>query len=284
MAQTSYTDIDTSYRVNRITRIPARVANRIKTARITAVQTAASPLQGPRPPPEGEGYGCQDSDQECWAGVYFDSATKEVLHLEAGGQAFLSPGTAAPAAPNARGGCFWWKAEQAELHLVGCLDQRPFTWPGAGGNLRRDPPQAGKMVGFGAEWRTGDDDEAPEEASESPGNPSRVDGMVVRVARDPLGFLFPGSMYEMLLRPGAGCGTRYSRRYRGVLNRDGTVTDGASGRRVATWSFPETRVLPGGGGGSWATGDAIVLRVETDHYQVNLMLLSTRHMVDVTTW
>lgn len=216
--------------------------------------------QGLPPLPPGDAFGCVQSSsrQDCWAGVYVDSASKEVLHLESGGRALRSPGTAVAAdgRSDGRGGCLWWSAQADVLHIVDCLG-RPFLWPGASGNLRRDPHQAGVLAGFGFEVDT---TVAPQQ------NPLLANSQLeqlVHLMRDPLGLMFPGCLYILLLPSRSPISTK-PRQIRVLLHRNGTVTDEVRGTRVATWSFAAPQVFPGNLSESGTTGDALELRFDDD--------------------
>lgn len=208
----------------------------------------------------GDEFGCLRGEN-CWAGVYVDLATNEILHLDTGGRAFLSPGTAAA---DTRWECLRWWAEEDLLHVADRYDQ-PFIWPGAASDLRRDPVQAGKLAGFGVEDSTKLDAGRREGLAYT--NSTHIDQM--HLVRDPFGFVFPGCMYALSMRPGSSRGTENSHEARVVVNRDGTITDVASGGRIARWFFQGGKPLPGMNDDSWASGDAVVLLIDTDHYQVH---------------
>lgn len=207
----------------------------------------------------GDKYGCLQGDN-CWTGVYVDKATNEILHLDTGGRAVFSPGTAAS---DSQPGCLRWWAKEDFLYLVDCFD-RPFKWPGAGSELRRDPPQAGMLAGFSAEVDT--KLESGHRKGPAYDNSTRID--YTRLVRDPFGFLFPGCMYALSMRQGSPYQTKNNREVRVVVNRDGTVTDVDGGERFASWSFLEEQSRPGAIHDYWPSGDAIVLLVDSDHGQV----------------
>lgn len=208
---------------------------------------------GARLSPFSDDVGCVGG--KCWAGVYIDSASKEILHLERGGRAFFSPGTAA----GTRGDIFWWKAKEDFLHIVDSDDQ-PLTWPGAASHLRRDPLQAGKLAGFGVDAKTNRDARLGEDT---------------HLARDSLGFMFPGCTYVLSLRPGWPLRVADGHEYRVVVNEDGTVTDMAKGMRIARWHFPAAKPLVGGGDESWATGDEVLLLLESAYHHVRTTVSCT---------
>lgn len=185
--------------------------------------------------------------------MYVDRATNEILHLDTRGRAFLSPGTADPDAGRE---CLRWWAENDLLHVTDRHDQ-PFTWPGATSNLRRDPVQAGKLAGFGVEVSTKRDT-----------NFTLVDQR--HLVRDPFGFWFPGCMYTLSMRPGLSPRINNSHEYRVVVNKDGTITDIATGGRIARWLFLGENSVVGSGDDSWASGEKVVLLVDVDHHQVQM--------------
>ncbi len=191
-------------------------------------------------------FGCVGGS--CWAGVYVDSVSNEILHLEKEGRAFVSPGTAA----SSRGDKFWWKAEGDRLRIFDSSDQ-PLIWPGTGSDLRRDPLEAGKIAGFGVEVET------------SRGT-TNVENS--HLTRDSLGFIFPGCTYVLLLRSGSATMANDSHESRVVVNQDGTVTDIVKGTRIARWSFPEAKPPSDDGDESWPTGDEILLVLESDYDHV----------------
>lgn len=200
----------------------------------------------------GDGSDCdQERWPKSWAGVYVDAVSKEVLHLEAGGGASLSPGTSE--ADFGRD-CLRWTADEEALRLVDCQG-RPFTWTGDGGDVRRDSMHAGKRAGFGAVSTTDGD--------EIFGNGP------AHLVRDPFGFVFPGCAYSLSMRQWSQHNTVHEVRV--VINHDGSVTDGASGGRVASWSFAGMESLPAPGDESWAAGDAIVLLLDACYQQVRLL-------------
>lgn len=195
--------------------------------------------------PLSDGFGCVGGT--CWAGVYVDSLSKEILHLEPGGRAFFSPGTAAGAGR----GILWWKAKEDILHIVDSDDQ-PMRWPGSPSDLRRDPLQAGQLAGFGVNVKTN----------------SASFGEDTHLVRDSLGFMFPGCTYVLSMRPGSPRRATDGHEYRVVVNEDGTVTDMANGIRIARWTFPAAKPLVGGGDELWATGDEVLLVVESAYLHV----------------
>lgn len=203
----------------------------------------------------GDKFGCGRGDN-CWTGVYVDTATNEILHLDTGGRAFLSPGTAAT---YTRPGCLRWWAKEDLLYLADC-DDHPFQWPGAGSELRRDPPQAGKLTGFSVEVSTSvgsDHREGP-----AYGNSTRF--YHARLVRDPFGFLFPGCMYTLSMHQGS---LQHVKNSHVVVNMDGTVKSVDGGDRIARWSFLEEQSVPGAS--HWSSGNAIVLLVDSDRRQVH---------------
>lgn len=194
----------------------------------------------------------------CWTGVYTDRETNEILHLDTGARAFLSPGTAAA---DSRPECLRWWAKEDLLYLADC-DDRPFRWPGAGSELRRDPAQAGKLAGFSVAKLASDHGERPAYRNSTHFNRTHL-------VRDPFGFLFPGCMYMLSMRQGSLHQTGNIHETRVVVNRDGTVTDGNGGQPVARWSFLEEQSLFGVSHDCWPSGDSIVLLVDNDHRQVH---------------
>lgn len=191
-------------------------------------------------------FGCVG--RSCWAGVYVDSVSNEILHLEKEGRAFFSPGTVA----SSRRDMFWWKAEGDRLRIFDSSEQ-PLTWPGTGSDLRRDPLEAGKMAGFGVEVET------------SRGT-MRVENS--HLVRDSLGFLFPGCTYVLSSRSGSSTMASEIHESRVVVNQDGTITDILEGTRIARWSFPEAERPSDDGDESWPTGDEILLVLESDYDHV----------------
>lgn len=196
-----------------------------------------SARQSPRlSPPDDDWSSLQALEDNCWAGVYIDSATHELLHLGVGGRAFRSPGSTTVGSPQQ---CLRWRAKERFLHIADCNDAN-FRWPGTAGDLRQNPGHAGQLVGFGAEAKT-------------------------NLVRDPMGFLFPGSMYTLSLTGDS--------RWRGgthemhvVINADGTVMSVASGLPIATWSFAETESLSGDTVDEcWPAGDTVVLLVDAGY-------------------
>lgn len=192
--------------------------------------------------------------------MYVDSASKEVLHLEPGGRAVRSPGTALGMVDAS--GCLWWSARDNVLHIVDCLG-RPFVWPGTSGNLRRDPYQAGMLAGFVFEG--------------NPTVPPKLKPVLqleqqVHLIRDPLGFVFPGCLYILSL-PSGSRSMATPRQIRVLLHLDGTVADEKHGAQIATWSFVVPQVFPGIPSEPGATGDALELIFKTDDDdQVQLIL------------
>jgi len=199
-------------------------------------------------------FGCVGGS--CWAGVYVDSISNDILHLEKGGRAFFSPGTAA----SSREDGFWWKAEGDRLRIFDSSGQ-PLTWAGTGSDLRRDPLQAGKMAGFGVEVER-----------------SRGAKLVKnsQLVRDSLGFMFPGCTYVLSSRSGSAT-MADSHESRVVVNQDGTVTDIVMGTRIARWAFPEAKPLSDGDDESWPTGDEILLVLESDCNHVGATVCVSYH-------
>lgn len=199
--------------------------------------------------PANESDCVQEQQTTNWAGVYVDSVTKEILHLQTDGSASLSPG----ASDDSRSVCLRWRAEEeGALSLFNCHNET-FTWPRVGGDLWRDSMQAGKGVGFGAEVATDGDD-------------NLGDGQA-RLVRDPFGFVFPGCAYLFSMHHWSPRNT--VREVRVVINHDGGVTDARNGENIASWSFGGTDPVPGDPGiESWATGDVIVLAIDTFYRQV----------------
>lgn len=222
------------------------------------------------PLPPGDAFGCVQAAfrQDCWAGVYVDSASKEVLQLESGGRALRSPGTAVATDDrgDGRGGCLWWSAQAELLHIVDCLG-RPFLWPGATGNLRRDPHQAGVLTGFGFEVDT---------TLASQQNPLLANSQLeqsVHLLRDPLGIVFPGCLYTLSLPSNPPISTKYGQ-IRVLLHRDGTIADEVRGARIATWSFAAPQLFIGNLSEPGTTGDALELRFDDNgDHQVQLLLM-----------
>lgn len=186
--------------------------------------------------PISDNFGCVGG--KCWAGVYVDSASKEILHLAREGRAFFSPGTAA----GTRRGKLWWKATEDRLRVLDSHDQ-PVNWPGTASDLQRDPDQAGKLAGFGMET---------DKTNSGHGHVEER-----HLVRDPLGFVFPGCSYVLSLRSKSPLMTNTGKEYRVVLNEDGTITESVGGGRIAQWSFPEAKPVVGSKG--WATGDELLL-------------------------
>lgn len=212
----------------------------------------------------GHEFGCHGDS--CWAGVYVDKETSEVLHLDAGGCAFLSPGTAA--AYSRQGRLRWW-AEEDVLHLVDCVGQ-PYMWPGAANELRRDPVHGGKLAGFGVE--VGMDLGFSRGDKPARRNSTRIHQ--ARLVRDPLGFLYPGCLYSLSVRPGVLHQTGSDYEAHVVVNTDGTVTNVRDGERVARWFFPGEQSI-GARNDLWASGSTITLLVDTYLHQVDASLFET---------
>lgn len=186
-----------------------------------------------------------------------DSASMMTLHLDSSGRAFQSPASS-------RHCQLWWRAYGDTLHMVDCAGL-PFRWPGAIGDLIRDPPRPGKLAGFS-------DTRSPSNRTlinESLLNSERL-GMVSLV-RDPSGFLFPGCMYVLSMRKGSACGALARANggvveHRLVLGEDGGLTHENSGERIATLSYVLPRhPVSEASGASWATGHEVVLRMEANH-------------------
>lgn len=203
--------------------------------------------QAARLPPRSNDFGCVG--EQCWAGVYVDSASKEILHLARGGRAFFSPGTAA----GTRRGILWWKATEDRLRVINHCDQ-PVLWPGTASDLRRDPAQAGKLAGFGIE------------TDKFNSGPRRVEN--IHLVRDPMGFVFPGCSYVLSLPSKSPLKASSSHEYRVVVNEDGTVTDMVDGGQIARWSFPRAKRLVD----EWATGDELLLALEDNYHDVRTYL------------
>lgn len=187
-------------------------------------------------------FGCTNDADDCWAGVYVDDRTKEVLYLSSGGRAWRSPGT------QTNRWCLWWRANGNDLHLVDC-NGRPFRWPGAVGNLRRESQQAGRLAGF--------------HTPESP--PEHRSGQL-HLARDPLGFLCPGCLYLLTVRSSGD-----DHQHRVVFRQDGTIADVEYGNRLGTWSLAAGQDL-GDATDSWAAGDTLKLQVKDVHGQVRRLV------------
>ncbi|CAM9524026.1 unnamed protein product [Laminaria digitata] len=115
--------------------------------------------------------------------------------------------------------------------------------------------QAGTLVGFGAEVTTDGDDISRNGKS--------------RLVRDPFGFLFPGCAYLLSARPLSRAGTAHD--VRAVIGDDGSVTEAISGAAIASWSFAGRNPLFGSGDELWATGDAVVLLVDTNYRKVRCL-------------
>lgn len=192
--------------------------------------------------PPYDWFGCTEGAEDCWAGVYVDDRTKEVLYLSSGGRAWRSPDSQVDR------WCLWWRASADELHMVDC-DGLPFKWPDAVGNLRRESQQAGRLAGF----HTG--------TSALERHTSRL-----YLARDPLGFLCPGCVY-LLTVPSTGD----HHRRRVVFRQDGTIADVERGGRVGTWSLAAGQDLRGATN-SWAAGDTLELQVTGVHDQVRQLV------------
>lgn len=221
-----------------------------------------------QPTPPRSALGCLVTSRErCLAGVYKDATTSDIFHLEAGGRAFLSPGTAA--AEEAGGGCLWWKVdEDGLLELVDC-DNRPLLWPGISGHLRRDSARPFELTAFAAQAGTPDGVASSPDAQQPLLKTDSLSERQVVLVRDPLGFVFPGSLYVLSFRPGLAAQDDQLVEVRVVLHLDGNVTDVVHGTRIAKWVFPETKLFPGGGE-TGVTGDALVLILETDDHQVRI--------------
>lgn len=199
--------------------------------------------------------------------MYVDRATNEILHLDTGGRAFLSPGTATA---DTRRECLQWWAEGDLLHLADRYDQ-PFTWPGTASNLRRDPAEAGKLAGFGGKVSTKLDTDRREGSAYT--NSTDVDQ--THLVRDPFGFLFPGCVYSLSGRPEFSPRKENSHETRVVVNKDGTITDVASGGRIAWWFFLGESSVPDDA--SWVSGDIVALLVDVvDDDQVCTLRLGQR--------
>ncbi|CAM9566078.1 unnamed protein product [Ectocarpus fasciculatus] len=222
-------------------------------------QSCCSRLQ--QGPSAGDMYGCLEG-KRCWAGVYVDMATNEIWHLETGGRVYLSPGTAAA---DPLRGCLRWWAEEDLLQMADC-NEKVFTWFGVTSEMRRDPAQAGTLGGFTAEVNSTID------AARGDGLASANSGGVgkIRLVRDPFGFVFPDCMYALSMQSRSPRKAANSDDLRVVLNRDGTVTSTAGGERVARWFFPWKEPLAGTSDDSWASGNEILLRFNTDFRQVGL--------------
>lgn len=208
---------------------------------ICVVFALLSMPQGARLSLLSDDFGCVG--EKCWAGVYVDSTSKEILHLERGGRVFFSPGTDA----GTRREGFWWKATEDGLRVIDSYGQ-PVVWPGAASDLWRDPVQAGRLTGFGAETNKTNSGSRREKH--------------VNLVRDPLGFVFPGCSYVLSLPSKSLVGHGH----RVVVNEDGTITDMVDGGRIARWSFP--RAKPVVGDNEWATGDELLLVLESNHHDV----------------
>lgn len=183
-----------------------------------------------------------------------DMATNEIWHLETGGRVHLSPGTAA-ADPLRR--CLRWWAEEDLLHMADCND--------VASEMRRDPAQAGALAGFTAEVVSTID------AVRGDGSASaNSDGVgKTRLVRDPFGFVFPGCMYALSMQSGSSAKMANSDDVRVILNQDGTIISTAGGERVARWFFPWKESPAGTNDESWASGNEILLRFNTDFRQVH---------------
>lgn len=206
-----------------------------------------------------------------------DSAAGVALHLDPGGHAFYSPSTAVASGGE---GCLWWRALKGVLYIIDC-GGLPFTWPGARSSLRRDRPQPGKLAGFGAEGknalqyhsRSGEKNAAMH-LQDTMLNNTRVGH--VELARDPWGFLFPGSVYVLSLRLSSRYGTHSDDQHRVVLGGCGSLTSDALGERIGSLSLAPSRNFAGGTSGRWAIGETVVLHVETDYHQVRTRMGSKR--------
>lgn len=204
-------------------------------------------------------YGCLEG-KRCWAGVYVDMATNEIWHLETGGRVYLSPGTAAA---DPLRGCLRWWAEEGLLHMIDC-NEKVFTRFDVASEMRRDPAQAGTLAGFTAEVSSTID--AVRGDGSAPANSGGIGK--IRLVRDPFGFVFPGCMYVLSIQSGSSSKMANSDGVSVVLNRDGTVTSTAGGERVARWLFPWKKSLAGTNDESWASGNEVLLRFNTDFRQV----------------
>lgn len=198
----------------------------------------------------GDVFGCVG--EQCWAGIYVDSASKEILHLAKGGRAFFSPGTGTGTGEK----ILWWKATEDRLQVIDGYDQ-PVSWPGTASDLRRDPVQAGKLAGFGVG------------AGKTNNGPGQVAS--IHLVRDPLGFVFPGCSYVLSFRSISPLMATIGHEYRVVVNEDGTVTDVVEGGRIARWSFPRAKPLVGDG--EWPTGDGLLLVLESNYNHVRVSFL-----------
>lgn len=166
----------------------------------------------------------------------------EILHLERGGRASLSPGTAA----GSQRELLQWAASGGILHVVDNDDQL-LTSSDAAVRLRRDRLQAGRLSGFSEGVQNRDD---------------------THFRRDPLGFMFPGCTYVLSLQPGQPCTIGVGHEYRVVVDEDGTVIDTENGGIIARWYFPGTPPLAVAGDTSWPSGDEVLLLFERRHHQV----------------
>lgn len=242
------------------TRIDPGATEQICNLSVTPLPHRTRSTQTLQQPTTRDFLGCNinhASEEECWAGVYVDAASMLTLHLDASGRAVQSPASS-------RHCQLWWRAHGDTLHMVDCVGL-PFRWPGAFGDLIRDPPQPGKLAGFSDTRRP---------SNRSLINESLLNGErlgVVNLVRDPSGFLFPGCMYSFSMREGSACGALAIAsgggvEHRLVLGEDGGLTHEKSGERIATLSY----VLPRhrgteDSGASWATGHEVVLRMEAKH-------------------
>ncbi|CAB1103584.1 unnamed protein product [Ectocarpus sp. CCAP 1310/34] len=206
-------------------------------------------------------YGCVEG-KRCWAGVYVDMATNEIWHLETGGRVYLSPGTAAA---DPLRGCLRWWAEEDLLHTADC-NEKVFSRVDVVSKMRRDPARAGTLAGFTAEVSSTID--AVRGDGSAPANSGGIGK--IRLVRDPFGFVFPGCMYVLSMQSGSSSKMANSDGVSVVLNRDGTVTSTAGGERVARWLFPRKKSLAGTNDESWASGNQVLLRFNTDFLQVGL--------------
>ncbi|CBJ27394.1 expressed unknown protein [Ectocarpus siliculosus] len=132
--------------------------------------------------------------------------------------------------------------------------------------MRRDRAQAGTLAGFTAEVSSTID--AVGGDGSAPANSGGIGK--IRLVRDPFGFVFPGCMYVLSMQSGSSRKMANSDGVSVVLNRDGTVTSTTGGERVARWFFPWKKSLGGTNDESWASGNEVLLRFNTDFSQVGL--------------